>query len=381
MPGEMHKKMGLVSYNSLPEWQKVWWNFSLDDTTGIYNKKFKSKEKKISQYCLIVDDLWNKWKKKEYKKYLLFKEKSIPHGPVDRNFNQVWVTKEEHNQYNFFLVLKYYTERFIEALKNEDFDISVVFAGILAHIIQDSCWPSHSISNTKFYEFYPCSSRIPHFHTIIDEVNVSPEKCKPILLGVSVEEIAFRLWAMVENHILWCKNNLFKILDAAYKGKDKLLGKLMQPSCDKAVEIVSSLWYSSICVATGKYKEDEKENLKEISLTKLIPYFSHPGGKYPFIIKNHSVVDGKFKPLYIKENGKIKKVKQGLGLTSFVSAKYLIESSVFKRFKCKVGFSPVFKDEQNKNTKVKFIIETDKEINEEYVSDLNYRNTKKVYET
>jgi len=155
MPGEMHKKMGLVSYKSLPEWQKVWWNFSFDDTTEIYNKKFKSKEKKISQYCLIVDNLWDKWKKKEYKKYLLFKEKPIPHGPVDRNFNQVWVMKEEHNQYNFFLVLKYYTEKFIETLKNEDFDISVVFAGILAHIIQDGCWPSHSISNAEFYEFYP----------------------------------------------------------------------------------------------------------------------------------------------------------------------------------------------------------------------------------
>jgi len=27
MPGEMHKKIGIVFYNSLPEWQKEWWNF------------------------------------------------------------------------------------------------------------------------------------------------------------------------------------------------------------------------------------------------------------------------------------------------------------------------------------------------------------------
>jgi len=234
MPSEMHKKMGLVSYKSLPEWQKVWWNFSLNGFKGFdfLPSKFKSKEEKISNYCLIPDNMGWKWTEsriKKYKKFFLFEEKTIPHGPVDRNFNQVWVTKEEHNQYNFFLVLKYYNERFIEALKNEDFDISVVFAGILAHIIQDGCWPAHSISNAKFYEFYPCSSRIPHFHTIIDGAKTHPEKCNPILLGVSVEEIAFRLWAMMENQIVWCKNNLLKILDAAYKGKSDLLGKLMQP--------------------------------------------------------------------------------------------------------------------------------------------------------
>ena len=383
MPGIMHKSMGIVSYNSLPKWQKKWWNFSLNDTTGIYNKKFNTKEEKISEYCLIVDNLGWEWSReniKKYKNFLLFGEKIIPHGPVDKDFNQVWVTKQEHDQYNFFLLLKYYIEKFIKALKSKDFDLSVVFAGIIAHIIQDGCYPSHALSNSRFYEYFPHPSKIPHFHSIIDETKVILSEGKARLLGTTTEEIAFRTYILIENNIAWCKNNILKIVDAIYKRNGKLLRKLIQTVCENAVEIVSSLWYSAICVSAGRYKRKEEENLKSIYLTDFIPYYCHPGGKYPFIVKNHSIVNGKLKPLYIKEKGKIKKVRDGLGMTSFVSAKYLIDSSIFKRFRCKVGFLPVYKEGQNENTKVKFIIETSDAIKNQARPDLRYENTKKVYE-
>ena len=62
----------------------------------------------------------------------------------------------------------------------------------------------------------------------------------------------------------------------------------------------------------------------------------------------------------------------------FNSAKYLVDTAVFKRFRCAAGLSPVYREGQEANTRVKLILETDRRINRESPPDLQYTTTEKV---
>lgn len=388
MPGKAHVEMGVCSYRSLPEWQREWWDFDLSPNRVFERMKeceFGSREDKIAKYCVIPDMMgwqWPEEKYKRYKKYLVFGEKLIPHGPPNRDFGHAWTTTE-HDQNNFLSLLQHFAGKFVRALGEKDKEDSAIYAGIIGHIIQDGCYPSHGLPNRSFLEYYPPPDGVsPHCHTAIDNAPVTAKICSPVSLGTSANEIAFRAWVRLENHILWCKQNLHRIMDAIYRDDNELLGGIVQPACDIGVELVSGIWYSGICLAAGKQAQGGSSN--EISLVDMVPYFMHPGGKYTRIEKNGSVVNGKIEPLFTQKNvnGKSEavKVEKGLGMTSFVSAKYIVDTSIFNRFQAKVSFSPVFREDQEERTRVKFRVELSKDINRVYSPDLNYGDTRKVGE-
>lgn len=380
MPGKMHKKMGYFSYISLPKWQRDWWNFDLNryKEFEFLPERFNSKEEKISEYCLIPDYFgWKFEEMKKYKKFLLFEEKLIPHGPIDNNLNGVWIGFDEHDQYNFLLLLNYYTEKFFEALRNKEFDISVIFAGILGHIIQESSYPSHTIPNLFFYNYFPRKEMAcTPYHDIMDKISIRKiNKFKPEIIGLTPKEISYKLWVELEKSILWQRRNLYKILDSINKDK-KSLSKILRPFIEKGIKLFSDAIYTSISIVTNCIKEKDIKKLKKFSLSNLIPYFVHPGGKYRDIPGNFSIIDWKIKPLILNN----KKVKEGIGISSFVSLKYLLQPGIFSRFICKVGISSITKEERVKKTGVKFKIEIDKNVNNEYYPDLNYKKTEKIFE-
>ena len=207
--------------------------------------------------------------------------------------------------------------------------------------------------------------------------------CSPLSLGTSADEIAFRAWVGLENHLLWCKQNLVRIAETIYKNEIDALGGLLQRACDEGTKALADIWYSCLCIASGK-TDCENEPGAEMSLVDMIPYFVHPGGKYAMIQKGASVVNGKLEPLYICEDkgGKpgAAEIKKGLGMTSFVSAKYVVDTSLFRRFKARVSLSPVFKEDQDERTRIKFIIELSEGVNRNYSPDLNYGDTEKAAE-
>ncbi|MCM8803738.1 MAG: hypothetical protein NC833_00590 [Candidatus Omnitrophica bacterium] len=381
MPSKMHRKMGYFSYISLPKWQKDWWDFSLD-SLGEFGLKevYKSKEEKISDSCLIPDSMGWKWdeeKYKRYKKYLLFEERHIPHGPVDNNFNCVWVSFNEHDQYNFLLILNYYTKKFFETLKNREFDLSVIFAGILGHIIQESSYPSHSISNLFFYNYFPRPRKLYiSYHDIIDKISIRKiKKFKPEIIGITPEEISYKLWVELEKNFLWQKRNLYKILNSINKNKKNIV-KILRPSIEKGIKLFSDIIYTSISIVTDSIKEKDVKRLEKFSLYNLVPYYIHPGGRYRDIPGNFSIIDGKRRSLFLKN----RKINEGIGLCPFVSIKYILQQGLFSKFTCKVGISSITREKKVKETRVKFMIEIDKDINNEYTPDLNYKKTEKVFQ-
>ncbi|MCM8830011.1 MAG: hypothetical protein NC824_03325 [Candidatus Omnitrophica bacterium] len=378
MPGEMHRKMGYFSYISLPDWQKRWWDFSLDGLKefGI-ESSYKTKEEKIGDSCVIPDCMgwrWDEEKYKRYKRYLLFEEKLIPHGPVGRDFNGVWTDFNEHDQYNLLLILSYYTEKFFEALRDKEFDLSVIFAGILGHIIQECSYPSHSISNLSFYNYFLGKPNIP-YHDIIDKVSIMKIKIKPEIIGLTTDEISYKVWVGLEKSILWQKRNLYKILNSINK-KSKNISNILRPSIEIGTKLFSDIIYTSISIITNRIKRKDIKKLERFSLCNLVPYFVHPGGRYRDIPGNFSVIDGKIKPLFLGN----RRIKEGIGVSPFVSIKYILQPNIFSRFTCKVGISSITKEKEVKETGVKFIIEIDKEVNNECTPDLNYKKTEKLFQ-
>ena len=122
MPGEIHRTAGMVSYLSLPRWQKEWWGCG----------------ERIGECCLLPDTMGWQWTEENFKRYkelLFFEERLIPHGPPDRDFTPVCISGEEHDQGSFLILLSYYTKRFTEALNKRDIDLSADMGGVLAHII------------------------------------------------------------------------------------------------------------------------------------------------------------------------------------------------------------------------------------------------------
>ena len=393
MPGmRQHHRMAEASYQALPEWQRAWWDFSLANWEGLpcfARESFPSREEKIAAYCLTPDAMgweWPRQRKHLYRPLLLFHEKLIPHGPPDRDFNPVWVSFTGHDQVNHLSVLRYYTEKFVSALVAGKFDRSAVFAGILGHIVQDSCFPSHALPNGWVSEFCPGPPGLSrHVHQQIDCASVTPPRCRPRLLGTSGREIAFRLWAILEGQIRWCGQNACQVVDAVYEGDEGRLAALLQPACNTAVEAVAGLWHSGICAAAGRIDDGEKADLETVCLLHLIPYFVHPGGDYDVRIPgSHSVVNGSREPLFIDDGRRgpnaVRQVQRGLGLTSFVSLKYLVDCQVHRRFTCQAGLSPVYRDGQTENTRVHFTVETDRNVNRMVALDLNYGTTTTVYE-
>ncbi len=368
MPGT-HKAMGLISYRALPDWQKKWWN---------------SDEETISEACLLPDAMgwkWTKEKFKKYKKLLLFEKKLIPHGPPDRDFNHAWITGEEHDQENFLLLLRYYTRKFSQALDARNYKLSVDFAGILAHLIQEACFPSHAIPNPHFYKYFQQPEGIvPDYHSAIDNLPVKKHTCALSLMGTTPEEISYRLWIELEKQMLSLKKNLPELMEVINSGRKKKLVEFIQASAGIACKLAADAWYSCISLSAGRIRKQDTAALLGLSLCDVVPYFTHPGGEYRTGPGNYLLEKGKKRPLSILSGKAIKPVQRGLGITSFVSCKYLIDSDIFPVFTCKAGISPVGWKLKTKKTGVRLVVETDKDINRECMPDINYNNTRKLFE-
>ncbi len=328
--GPQHSGVAVLAYNALASWQKEPW---------------KGKEDELSRFSILPDDLFAS----DYADYCILPDgNAIPHGPTDR-FAMVPFS----SGYDRSLtrdVFSYYTGRMVAALSSGNIRESIAFGGILAHYIADGCHPAHLWNNLSIYSLLPPpAGKYWQMHRSLDSVSVRADLCRgisPRLLGLDIRETVFNTVDEYERMVQWGKTRLVPAVNALY-AEDQGGAEIHINTCyKKAAGLLSSLWNTAFCIASGRFEDNEIESLKEVKLNRTVPVNAFTVDPYFFYPLMDYDCDGKgnLVPLTIKAGvqggGRMMEFADGIAMT-FGYVMYEIPANLFTKIRVKAGVSPL----------------------------------------
>lgn len=380
MPGKMHSTLGEIAWNSLSEKDRMKWSLcgQWPSFAPDFIKKLPPPENaagKMSVYCHFLDLMDNC--DREYPEFLLPGNKPAPHGAADHNLNSCMTSSWNSDQQSSRIVLRTFIERASAEIKKQNMEKAALYAGLLAHVLQDAAALGHIFPNSMFYDFSPEERNVHiNYHTMIDFCEPDLSEITPDILGAGQEELVFGLAMLVEKNIRYGKRIFFELLKACRENDLDSMNKLTAPMLQSSIYQTASLWRSLLYVNTASGLES-----KSYSLAEAVPYNCHPGGNYRHLTLNKNI-DGncRFIPLKLDFGNGPRNVDNSIGLSSFFSARYLLEPNAFRYFQGYVGLSCECLDDQYQEMDVEFFIGLDENYNRNISGNLDYgESMKKVY--
>jgi len=380
--GDMHEIIGLAAYDCLPDWVKERWDVDLSAgglSSPLYRKapSIRSAREKIARACIIMDEFYSI---PEVRRYCsLPNGKPVPHGPADENFEGIWLSLAPSSLEATRQVAEHLLGNVVGAIRQRDIETATLYAGSLAHFLQEASCPSHAAPNRIFEDYFQelSSGHYYRYHNLFDDLAIADSllaRKPPVLLGTDVREAAFLLTVKFDKVVREARAKVEPLVRSIREGRQDERARLLTSCADLAVPLVASAWYTAFSIAEGRFEPEEVKSLSRISLTEMVPYFVHPGGPYGMPLENKNVEEDRLVDLYmlVREGSDLieKKIDRGLGLYSYVSAKYLVDGSLWPRFRCAVGLSSrLCRDE---DTLVRFFIDVSPEVDRQYSPEVEY---------
>ncbi|MCM8803051.1 MAG: NPCBM/NEW2 domain-containing protein [Candidatus Omnitrophica bacterium] len=336
--GKGHGLMTRVVFKSLPKWeQKIW----------------KSEKQNLEEiYCMYGDSYFGD-KKEEAAPYMEMPNGNTPMVPWQYRFFKKTAPGKDFCICGYYKlarkVFEYYISKIVESLKMSKISDSAKFAGVLAHFIEDSGCPSHSIGVDLGIDMEIIKLLLPtknkekqlmQFHNILEGEyeKFSLKRYKPKLLGLNAKESSFNLLErftdMLENSV----KQILPMVEAFYKDDYKTLKKHLTEAGKFSSQVLADAFHTAFCIAYQKFEEKEKKELERVKVNRLTPYRWTGWAPYPYfypVIRNSNMsLDKGFKPVPLRLNidGKIKEFKEGFGLGAPFEITYLLPKGVYKKF-------------------------------------------------
>jgi len=325
MPGLLHCRSGEIAFASLPAWQRRIW---------------RNQAEAIPTYCTIPDQAFHDpIGKGPWTRYVdLPNNRRVPHGPTDDDWTLCFMMGNYNRDLHRYW-MTHYVKRIMVCAARGNHESAAKYAGTLAHFIQDSAVPGHNTNNYLLADlFKPPKGQYWNIHKIFDDDRVPDsflKKAHPRLLGESVAEIVFHLEGEYERMIRHSRSRTQAIIGATYEGRRRKARRMLAECMNIATEIVTSVWYTALCVAYDKIPKQKVKALHNAPLLAVPPdvYAS----QYPYLTYEPNIAcprEGRAVPIRLKG---AKANDSAFSVSGTSATIYQLPKGVYKKFSVLLG--------------------------------------------
>lgn len=333
--GEPHQAITEAALKTLPPWQRD----RLGAELGLLAKR----------YCTIPDRVFGD---KEDGRFAAMDSKP---GEV---YLKILHLPEQQPQN--LETLGYFLGKAVAALREDRIGDAARYLGTLSHQIEDYGCPAHVVPGdnmfTLFQQFLPPVGALKNqlLHGPIEggDLKVDLADYKPVLLGASPAEAAWRLLHRVHEGILNARQCTLPIIQALDAGDAETVRKWQLQAAVKDAQLVADAIYTVLAIGTGQFEGAERASLQSVAIGSLWPleaeslyylqsqFFSSPFWGYPS--SGFALEAGKTPvPLKLRVEGaegvREETFANGICAGMGKSLTFLLPSNVYSRFQVKAG--------------------------------------------
>lgn len=260
--------------------------------------------------------------------------------------------------------LRYFMSRAVAAVSERKAGDAARYMGTVCHMLEDFGSPAHTVPGDNMFtllqQFLPASEgmkdQLMHGPIESGEISVDIKGWQPALLGVTVEEAAWRLLHRVHEGIINARGTTIPIIQALYADDREAVVRHQLRAATLDAKIVADAFHTILCLGMRKFDAGGRKALDTVPIGSFwpleaenlyfpqkqffsSPYWGHPrsgvmleGGKkaVPIVLRVEQ------QPGVIVEKTFADGISAGMGrpLT------YLLPAGVFRRFTVFGGLHP-----------------------------------------
>ena len=384
MDGTCHETIGLRAFDALPEWEQkaLQPDMSAEGLARPWlSDSIRTVRDKVAFLCRMLDLIYNE----ECRPYATLPDgRWVPHAPPDENFYASTSVGNRYSPEASAEIISLLMGRMVAPIRVGDWEEAVRHGGALAHYLQEPFAPGHAVSNDLFLELFPDPDPGRHIrvHHEFDRVGLDFSPLPAALMGNSIPEAAFRLQIELDRGIVESKKLVAPFMEAIYAGRaEEIRSDLFRDQGRKAAFLTASAWHTALSIGLERFDDAEAHALASIDVTQIVPYFWHHW-QYVQLLPGCLVENGRKIPIHVwVQDGDEKRdqlIENGFGMGGHMGIKFFVNGDVYGRFRCRVGLPSRHTEGQTEHTNVRFMIETDKKLNQVYSEDIEYQAERRV---
>jgi len=336
--GEAHRDITKAALQVLPAWQQ--------EILG------EEAAKLSSEYCFIPDRVHTDIENGKY-------------AMMDSRPGEIYLLNLHlpAQQPQNLETLRYFMDKAVVALQAGRTPDAARFMGTVCHMLEDYGSPAHTVPGdnmfTLFQQFLPPPERLKGqlLHGPIENgaLDVVIKGYQPRLLGVTVDEAAWRLLHRVHEAILNARTTTIPIIQALYADDAKAVVSGQMKAATMDAKVVADAFYTILCLGAGKFDAGERESLRAVGIGAFFPleavnlYFPQTefaGSPNWGHARSGVVMEGGTKEvplkLRIEKDGSVEEKEFADGISAVMgrSLTYPLPAGVYRRFTVLAGLHP-----------------------------------------
>jgi len=336
--GEPHLAITRAALDVLPAWQK--------DALGAELEPLGAK------YCMIPDNVHTD---KENAKFAM----------MDSRPGEVYILNLHlpAQQSENLDTMRYFMGRAVAALKAGRVADAARFMGTLSHQIEDYGSPAHTLPGDNMFtllqQFMPPTERMDGklLHGPIENgaFAVSIAGYRPAVLGVTVDEAAWRLLHRANEGIINARGTTFPIIQALYAGDSAAVTTHQMKAAVMDAKVLADALHTILCLGANRFEPADRERLQRVGISSFFPieaaslyypqsqFFSSPYWGHP---SSGFTLEGGTKPvplrLRVREADRVKErtFREGISVGMGKPLTWHLPEDVYRRFTVLAGLHP-----------------------------------------
>jgi hypothetical protein len=157
----------------------------------------------------------------------------------------------------------------IDAYRRGDIASFIKFIGCLSHWFGDLTQSAHLMDSELLAQLVPAPPSMCtfHYHTDLEAVTGQCDKLRPPqLLGLSVEEVAWRQAAINTEAMRECRRYIIPLLQAIFSGQKEEAERRAEPPVTRAAQLTADIMYTASRLARGDISEKEAQRFGTVDL-------------------------------------------------------------------------------------------------------------------
>lgn len=252
--GEPHLAITRAALATLPEWQK--------ELLGEELKPLGD------NYCLIPDHVFTDRQNARF-------------AAMESRPTEVYVTNLHLPalQPENLETLRYFMEKAVGALREQQVGPAARFMGTICHQIEDYGSPAHTVPGDNMFtllqQFLPPSEvmkdQLMHGPIENGTFTVNIDGYQPKLLGTTVEEASWRLLHRMHEAILNARTTTIPIIQALYAGDEKAVTAEQMRAASVDAQVVGDALHTILCLGAKRFEPATSAALERVSIGSFFP--------------------------------------------------------------------------------------------------------------
>jgi hypothetical protein len=251
--------------------------------------------------------------------------------------------------------LTYFLDRIAASLAAGDLHAAAQFAGTMAHHLEDSGVPAHSVDHgdLEFVKDYlPPPARFAsyplHGYTERSPGTVVLGDYQPRLYGTTAEEAGANFVARYVDLTLQARRLLFPLANCLYRGKEERAAALRNKAATMCAKVLADYLYTATCLGAQRFEERDRRRLRVLKLADRWPYRQTAWAPAPYFepgpMRLRGInLDMARNPvpcsLNVADAGGVRaeRCREALGAGAYFEYHYRVPRGVYGRFTARVG--------------------------------------------